>query len=76
MSVLDDEHFRKCGLVDKAIEEFKYFSHFEDHIKDFEKENDSLVAKRNKVKNDIEDAQRNEIQIEADVQNWIQLLIK
>ncbi|KAK4275906.1 hypothetical protein QN277_018916 [Acacia crassicarpa] len=63
-------------LVVKAIEEFKYFSHFEDHIQDFEIEYDSLVAKRNKVKNDIEAAQRNEIQIEDDVQNWIQFADK
>ncbi|KAI9116836.1 hypothetical protein K1719_012202 [Acacia pycnantha] len=60
-------------LVDKAIKEVQYFRHFADHIQYFVIENNSLVARRNKVKNDIEDAQRNEIQIEDDVQNWIEV---
>ncbi|KAI9075478.1 hypothetical protein K1719_042566 [Acacia pycnantha] len=60
-------------LVDKTIKEVQYFRDFEDHIQYFVIENNTLVAKRNKVKNDNEDAQRNQNQIEDDIHNWIRV---
>ena len=59
-------------LVDKAINEVRYFRQFETHASEFEQCHKELCASLEKLQNDIKDSRkRNENQIEIDVRTWI-----
>lgn len=59
-------------LIDGAITEVNYLCCFKTHVETFEKKRKLLVAKKNGVLKDIEDAKkRNETQVEDEVQLWL-----
>ena len=59
-------------LVDKAMQELKYLCCYKSYVEDFEKEKESLSARRNTMLKDINEArERNENLVENEVELWL-----